>query len=83
MRSTFNTNFRWAISQIILRVKVDSTKNNYIYGIAIPDSEFESARNLVRDNWALKHPKIRLYGARHNENGDLEAVEYRPSYIYN
>ena len=26
MRSTFNTNFRWAISQIILRVKVDSTK---------------------------------------------------------
>ncbi|BDF67562.1 hypothetical protein CE91St43_15340 [Oscillospiraceae bacterium] len=36
MKSAFNTNFRWAISQIILRIKVDSTKNNYIYGIAVP-----------------------------------------------
>ena len=49
MRSTFNTNFRWAISQIILRIKVDSTKNNYIYGIAIPDSEIERAKNLIHD----------------------------------
>ncbi len=83
MRSTFNTNFRWAISQIILRIKVDSTKNNYIYGIALPDSDAQKAIKLIHDNWALKHLKIRLYGARHNENGDLEAVEYRPSDIYN
>ena len=83
MRSTFNTNFRWAISQIILRIKVDSTKNNYIYGIAIPDSEIERAKNLIRDNWAIKTLKIRLYGARHTENGNLEAIEYLPSDIYN
>ena len=83
MRSSANTNFRWALSQIILRIKVDSTKNNYIYGIALPDSDAQKAIQLIHDNWALKHLKIRLYGARHNESGALEAVEYRPSDIYN
>ena len=82
MRSSFNTNFRWAISQIILRIKVDSTKNNYIYGIAIPNSEIEHAIKLIRDNWALKHLKIRLYGAYYNEENKLFATEYCPENIY-
>ena len=82
MRSSANTNFRWAISQILLRIKVDSTKNNYIYGIAIPNSEIKNAIKLIHDNWALKNLKIRLYGAYYNENGELNAIEYCPSDIY-
>ena len=82
MRSTFNTNFRWAISQIILRIKVDSTKNNYIYGIAVPNSDIEKAKNMIHNNWALKHLKIRLYGAFYNEDGKLTAYEYYPEDIY-
>ena len=82
MRSAFGTNFRWAISQIILRIKVDSTKNNYIYGIALPNSEMPNAVKLIRDNWALKRLKIRLYGAFRDENGRLTATEYLPSQIY-
>jgi hypothetical protein len=82
MRSTSNTNFRWAISQIILRIKVDSTKNNYIYGIALPNSDIQKAINLIHDNWALKHLKIRLYGAYRNDNDELTAIEYCPEDIY-
>lgn len=82
MRSSSNTNFRWAISQIILRIKVDSTKYNYIYGIAIPNSEIKSAIKLIHDNWALRHLKLRLYGAYYNETGELKAIEYCPSDIY-
>lgn len=82
MRSSANTNLRWAISQILLRIKVDSTKNNYIYGIAIPNSEIKNAIKLIHDNWALKKLKIRLYGAYYNENGELNAIEYCPSDIY-
>ena len=82
MRSTTNTNFRWAISQIILRITVDSTKNNYIYGIALPNSEIKSAIKLIENNWALKHLKIRLYGAYYNDEGELKAIEYCPRYIY-
>ena len=82
MRSSANTNFRWALSQIILRIRVDSRNYNYIYGIALPDSDAKNAIKLIRDNWALKHLIIRLYGTRYNENGELEAIEYRPSDIY-
>ena len=82
MRSSANPNFRWAISQILLRIKVDSTKNNYIYGIAIPNSEIKNAIKLIHDNWALKSLKIRLYGAYYNEKGELNAIEYCPSDIY-
>lgn len=46
MKSSCNTNFRWAISQIILRIKVDSRRNNYIYGIAMPRSDVESCMKL-------------------------------------
>lgn len=81
MRSSFNTNFRWAISQIILRIKVDSRNYNYIYGIAVPNSEIEKCIKLIRGNWALKHLKIRLYGAFYQE-GRLTAAEYLPKDIY-
>lgn len=82
MSSTSNTNFRWAISQIILRIHVDSRKYNYIYGIAMPNSEIQGCIKLIRSNWALKHLKIRLYGAFFDENGCLTAIEYVPSKIY-
>ncbi len=81
MRSTWSTNFRWALSQLILRIKVDSTKYNYIYGIAVPKSDIDKCIKLVRNNWALKHLKIRLYGA-YCENGELTAKEYLPKEIY-
>lgn len=81
MRSKFNTNFRWAISQIILRINVDSRNYNYIYGIAVPKSEIKKCIELIRGNWALKHLKIRLYGAFYKE-GRLTAAEYLPRAIY-
>lgn len=81
MRSSWNTNFRWAISQIILRMKVDSRNNNYIYGIAVPDSTIDKCKNIIADNWALHHLKLRLYGA-YWDNGQLTAKEYCPKDIY-
>ena len=81
MKSSCNTNFRWALSQIILRIDVDSTRYNYNYGIALPKSDVDRCKELIRKNWALKHLKIRLYGAFY-ENGELTAVEYLPSDIY-
>ncbi len=82
MKSTYLTNFRWAISQIILRIKVDSRRNNYIYGIAMPKSDIQKCIKLIEDNWALKHLKIRLYGSYINKNGELYAQEYLPKDIY-
>ena len=81
MRSSWDTNFRWAISQIILRIHVDSRKYNYIYGIAVPNSDVPKCIELIRDNWALKHLKIRLYGA-YRKDGALTAKEYCPKDIY-
>ena len=81
MRSSSRTNFCWAISQIILRMNVDSRNNNYIYGIAMPRSDIEKCRALIRGNWAMKHLKIRLYGAFY-EGGQLTAKEYLPRTIY-
>ncbi len=82
MKSSCNTNFRWALSQIILRIHVDSRNNNYIYGIALPRSDAERCKELIRQNWALKHLKIRLYGAYRGENNQLTAIEYLPKDIY-
>ena len=82
MKSTYLTNFRWAISQIILRIEVDSRRNNYIYGIAMPKSDIEKCIKLISRNWALKHLRIRLYGAYINDNGELFAKEYLPKDIY-
>lgn len=81
MRSSWNTNFRWAISQILLRIKVDSRNNNYIYGIAVPNADIEKCIKLIHDNWALKHLKIRLYGAFY-DGEQLTAKEYLPKDIY-
>jgi len=81
MKSSWSTNFRWAISQIVLRMDVDSRNNNYIYGIAVPKSNIQKCINLIKDNWALKHLKLRLYGA-YRENGQLTATEYCPKDIY-
>ena len=81
MRSSWNTNFRWAISQIILRINVDSRRNNYIYGIAVPNAHIDACKKLIEHNWALKHLKIRLYGA-YWEDGELAAKEYCPKDIY-
>ncbi len=81
MKSAFHTNFRWAISQIVLRIKVDPRKYNYIYGIAVPQCEIDKCIQMIHDNWALKHLKIRLYGV--SSCGDtLFANEYVPSKIY-
>ena len=84
MLSASNTNLRWAISQIILRITVDSRNNNYIYGIAMPKSDVEKALklDLIKSNWALKHLKIRFYGAYRDDSGNLTAHEYLPSQIY-
>ena len=81
MKSSWNTNFRWAISQIILRMDVDSRRNNYIYGIAVPNAQIPGCIKLIKGNWALKHLKLRLYGA-YWENGELTAKEYCPKDIY-
>lgn len=81
MRSSWNTNFRWAISQIVLRMHVDSRRNNYIYGIAVPNVQIEKCIELIENNWALKHLKLRLYGA-YWDNGQLTAKEYCPRDIY-
>ena len=81
MRSTWNTNFRWSISQIILRMNVDSRNNNYIYGIAVPNAHISGCIKLIEENWALKHLKLRLYGA-YWDNGQLTAKEYCPKDIY-
>ena len=56
-------------------------KYNHIYGIALPKSDAERCRNLIKKNWALKHLKIRLYGAFYKD-GQLTAVEYLPKDIY-
>ena len=81
MKSSWDTNFRWAIAQIILRIDVDSRNNNYIYGIAVPKSDIDKCIKMIRNNWALKHLKIRLYGA-YRENGVMTAKEYLPRNIY-
>ncbi len=81
MKSSCNTNFRWALSQIILRIKVDSRKNNHIYGIAMPRSDIELCIKHIQNNWALKYLKIRLYGAFY-QDGQLTAIEYLPKDLY-
>ena len=81
MKSSYNTNFRWLLSEIILRIKVDSRRNNHIFGIAMPRSDIELCRKMIRDNWALKHLKIRLYGAFYQDD-QLTAIEYLPKDLY-
>ena len=81
MKSSCNTNFRWVLSQIILRIEVNPTKYNYNYGIALPRSDAERCKKLIRKNWAMKYLKIRLYGAFYKD-GQLTAEEYLPKDLY-
>lgn len=81
MKSSCNTNFRWALSQIILRIEVNPTKYNYNYGIALPRSDAERCKKLIKKNWAMKYLKIRLYGVFYKD-GQLTAEEYLPKDIY-
>ena len=82
MRSQFNTNFRWAISQIILRITTDPTNYANIYAIAVPEAQIEKCKKLIHKNVALKMLKIRLFGVFRMESGELFAKEYTPKDIY-
>ena len=46
-----------------------------------PMCKSKNAIELIESNWALKHLKLRLYGA-YWENGQLTAKEYCPKAIY-
>ena len=79
-KSKFETEFRWAISQIILQMKELSTATTY--GIAVPMTEKEDCLRLMRNNKGLKLLKVRLYLAYKADNGEYYAEEMKPSDIY-
>lgn len=79
-RSKFETEFRWAISQIILQMKELSGATNY--GIAVPMTEKEECLRLMRDNKGLKALKVRLYLAYIADNGEYFAEELTSKEIY-
>lgn len=81
LKSDFMTNFRWAVSEIILRIDKPSDWNNRIYGIAIPNSEYPKCVKKIQENWAFSTLKIRIYGAYRDSDGNLTAHEYLP-WIY-
>ena len=81
MTTPCKTNFRCALSQIILRMQVDPRNYNFNYGIAMPKSDIEKCMELISGNWAAKHLKIRLFGVCYDE-GKLVATEYLPKDIY-
>ena len=73
--------FAGRLPKSFLDIKVDSRNNNYIYGIAMPRSDIEHCKKLIQDSWALKHLRLRLYGAFY-QDGKLTAVEYLPKDLY-
>ena len=79
-KSKFETEFRWAISQIILQMSEWSSAS--VFGIAIPITEKEDCLRLMRNNKGLKKLKIRLYLAYKADNGEYYAEELKPSDIY-
>ncbi len=79
-KSKFETEFRWAISQIILQMKELSAATTY--GIAIPKTEEDDCLRLMRSNKGLKKLGVRLYLAYKAENGEYYAEEMKPSEIY-
>ena len=79
-KSKFETEFRWAISQIILQMKELSTATTY--GIAVPMTEKEDCLRLMRNNKGLKLLKVRLYLSYKADNGEYYAEEMKPSDIY-
>ena len=48
MKSSCSTNFRWVLSQIILRIEVDPTRYNHNYGIAMPKSDIDKCKKLIQ-----------------------------------
>lgn len=80
-KSKFETEFRWAISQIILQMKELSSAT--IYGIAVPMTEKKDCLRLMRSNKGLKTLKVRLYLAYKAKNGEYFAEELTPKDIYN
>lgn len=79
-RSKFETEFRWAISQIILQMSELSGAT--VYGIAVPQAEKDSCLRLMRDNRGLKKLGVRLYLAYKAENGEYYAEELTRKDIY-
>lgn len=79
-KSKFETEFRWAISQIILQMKELSGATTY--GIAVPMTERDDCLRLMHDNKGLKKLKIRLYLAYKADNGEYYAEEMKPKDIY-
>lgn len=79
-KSRFETEFKWAIAQIILQMKELSGAANY--GIAVPKSEKGSCLRLMRNNKGLAKLKIRLYLAYKMENGEYFAEEMLARDIY-
>ena len=79
-KSKFETEFRWAISQIILQMKELSSAT--VYGIAVPESEKNDCLRLMKDNKGLEKLKVRLYLSYKAENGEYFAKEMLPKDIY-
>ncbi len=79
-KSKFETEFRWAISQIILQMSELSGAT--VYGIAVPQTEKDSCLRLMRDNRGLKKLGVRLYLAYKAENGEYYAEELTRKDIY-
>jgi len=79
-KSKFETEFRWAISQIILQMKELSSAT--VYGIAVPKTEKADCLRLMKNNKGLKMLKVRLYLAYKGENGEYFADEMKPKDIY-
>ena len=79
-KSKFETEFRWAISQIILQMSELSSAS--VFGIAISMTEKEACLRLMRNNKGLKKLKVRLYLAYKGSNGEYYAEELKPSQIY-
>ncbi len=79
-KSRFITEFRWAISQIILQMTEFSRATNF--GIAIPKTEANDCLKLMRHNKGLKKLGIRLYLSYKTENGEYYAEELTPRKIY-
>ena len=79
-KSKFETEFRCAISQIILQIKELSSAT--VYGIAVPESEKDDCLRLMSNNKGLARLRIRLYLAYKAENGEYFAKEMKPSDIY-
>ena len=79
-KSKFETEFRWAISQIILQMDELSTAT--IYGIAVPETEKDNCLRLMKNNKGLKKLAVRLFLSYKSENGEYFAKELKAKDIY-